>query len=78
MAGNVEQLVRGLVGADYYQHSATRNPSGPETGEVRVVRGGDYFTGYPEGLAVSRRDGVGQTMGLVALGFRCVIEPRRQ
>ncbi|MCP4697949.1 MAG: SUMF1/EgtB/PvdO family nonheme iron enzyme [Gammaproteobacteria bacterium] len=44
-AGNVYEWVRDWYDAEYYGKSPTENPSGPETGIDRVIRGGGWF--YP-------------------------------
>ncbi len=43
MHGNVREWVADWYGLDYYRSSPIRNPPGPDSGEVRVLRGGGWF-----------------------------------
>ena len=40
--GNVWEWVQDWYASDYYRRSPSENPSGPETGSDRVVRGGSW------------------------------------
>lgn len=43
MAGNVAEWVSDWYDPQYYQNSPAKNPTGPETGFYKVVRGGSCF-----------------------------------
>jgi formylglycine-generating enzyme required for sulfatase activity len=43
MSGNVAEWVADWFGDGYYSVSTFANPTGPETGEFRVIRGGSWY-----------------------------------
>lgn len=69
MAGNVSEWCYDFYKDDYYQASPEKNPKGLEKGEIKVVRGGNWYL-MLEDLQGFRRDGHYPGMTLEGLGFR--------
>jgi formylglycine-generating enzyme required for sulfatase activity len=46
MAGNVREWVADWYNALYYKKSPQQNPLGPDTGEMRVLRGGSFLDNF--------------------------------
>ena len=74
MHGNVAEWCSDFYG-DYPSGSVT-DPRGPESGEVRSLRGGGWFF-VPHFARSAHRDGYPPTARYVGLGFRLVAEPSR-
>jgi predicted peptidase len=72
MLGNVAEWVSGPYARDYYRHSAASNPSGPDTGMDRVLRG-SWWMDHLMDLRCAWRHPVTPGFRTDASGFRCVV-----
>ncbi len=48
MAGNVQEWVNDWYDPNYYLSSPYKNPQGPETGQLKILRGGGYWDNATE------------------------------
>ncbi|HNT28342.1 MAG TPA: SUMF1/EgtB/PvdO family nonheme iron enzyme, partial [bacterium] len=72
MIGNVWEWVNDWYSSDYYASSPTNDPSGPEIGDGRVLRGGSWRNGYDYYLfRASCRNYDGAVSSFNNYGFRC-------
>ena len=72
MAGNVWEWLADWYAPDYYTRSPEGNPTGPETGRSRVIRGGSWrFDRYF--LRAAYRAGDTPVSRHIDLGFRCAV-----
>jgi formylglycine-generating enzyme required for sulfatase activity len=70
MAGNVLQWVNDWYDANYYANSPSSNPTGPTSGQSRVLRGGAWGF-YEYYVRSAYRDGYDPTFAYYSVGFRC-------
>jgi formylglycine-generating enzyme required for sulfatase activity/predicted Ser/Thr protein kinase len=70
MAGNVAEWVADWYDPDYYPVSPASNPTGPETGDFRVLRGGSWFN-MARAMRAAFRLSNYPDLQSDTLGFRC-------
>jgi formylglycine-generating enzyme required for sulfatase activity len=68
MAGNVMEWVSDWYDRDYYTHSPQQNPQGPDSGTIRITRGGSWR--WVDIQCVFRNPVVPASADV--FGFRCV------
>ena len=72
LAGNVDEWTADWWSPDYYESSPSRNPTGPTSGEGRVVRGGSFLAHAAVIRGALRfRQGFTPSATFAESGFRC-------
>jgi serine/threonine protein kinase len=73
MSGNVQEWVTDWYDPDYYLVSAARNPLGPTSGELRVLRGGSWVF-EPYLIRTANRNWTDPEESKASYGFRCAMD----
>jgi len=70
LAGNVREWTQDWYDAEYYAHAPDKNPKGPDTGILKVIRGGSWRS-FDTDLRVTSRGKGGFALKTHGIGFRC-------
>ncbi|MGD9851773.1 MAG: formylglycine-generating enzyme family protein [Nitrospirales bacterium] len=70
LAGNVREWVQDWYDSDYYHQAPEKNPKGPESGILKVIRGGSWRS-FEADLRVTSRGKGGFALKTHGIGFRC-------
>ena len=70
LSGNVREWVQDWYDSEYYSNAPDKNPKGPESGILKVLRGGSWRSFDSDVRASSRGKG-GFALKTHGIGFRC-------
>lgn len=69
MTGNVREWCSDRFDTSYYAKSAARDPQGPVSGDLRVIRGG-FWGGFEVNMKTTRREAEAPWFHALSTGFR--------
>lgn len=75
LSGNLWEWVHDYYDGNYYADSPRINPTGPESGRLRVIRGGSWYSKF-ECLRTSKRSKLPPGDSYTIVGFRLAVTPR--
>lgn len=70
LSGNVREWTQDWYDAEYYANGPDKNPRGPETGILKVIRGGSWRS-FDSDIRVTARGKGGFALKTHGIGFRC-------
>ncbi len=73
MTGNVAEWVADSYDPKYYQNTTFRDPSGPETSEFKVIRGGTWRDSKLN-VRITKRFSAKMWRSDATMGFRCALD----
>ena len=73
MSGNVMEWVNDWFQLDYYSNSPYDNPTGPDDGTTKVLRGGSWFFDYSD-ILIADRFHASLVYDASTIGFRCAVD----
>jgi formylglycine-generating enzyme required for sulfatase activity len=73
MAGNIWEWTSDWWSEDYYAHSSTDNPQGPDSGDLHVARGASWYDEGRQRAVYCRKALTPSSYRMHWVGFRCVV-----
>lgn len=74
MGGNVSEWVNDYYNSYYYKEMVSLNPTGPDSGRSKVIRGGNWKYSIRDVFSANRSSASPHYSVNAHLGFRCVID----
>ena len=78
MVGNTWMWCADWYGENYYNESPQNNPKGPDSGELKVRRGGSWNVIQPFRLRCANRGAAKSDTAVPNMGFRCALDASHQ